>query len=69
MEQIKCPHCGEVFTIDESHYESIVKQIKDAEFLKELAKKEADFNEKLNLEKQLIHERLSSENNTLLSNK
>ena len=29
MNQIKCPRCGEVFTIDESDYESIVRQIKD----------------------------------------
>lgn len=34
--QIKCPHCGEVFTIDESSYDSIVKQIRDHEFEEEL---------------------------------
>ena len=32
LNQIKCPHCGEVFTIDESDYESIVRQIRDHEF-------------------------------------
>lgn len=69
MEQIKCPHCGEVFTIDESQYESIAKQIKDAEFSKELSKKEADYNEKLKLEKELIHEKLVSDNKSLLSDK
>lgn len=69
MEQIKCPHCGEVFTIDESHYDSIVKQIKDAEFKKELNKKEAEYNEKLKLENQLVQERLASENKSLLSDK
>lgn len=36
MQQIKCPKCGEVFTIDESSYEVIVGQIKNAEFKKEL---------------------------------
>ena len=32
MEKIKCPHCGEQFTIDESGYAAIVSQIKDKEF-------------------------------------
>ncbi|MFI3260504.1 MAG: DUF2130 domain-containing protein [bacterium] len=36
MNNIKCPTCGEVFVVDESGYQSIVKQIKDAEFEKEL---------------------------------
>ena len=29
MEQIRCPHCGVVFTIDKSGYAAIVSQIKD----------------------------------------
>lgn len=36
MNEIKCPNCGTIFQIDESDYESIVKQIKDKEFEKEL---------------------------------
>ena len=28
MNQIKCPKCGEVFTIDESSYNEILSQIK-----------------------------------------
>ena len=32
MNEIKCPNCGEVFQIDESNYDSIVKQIKDSEY-------------------------------------
>ncbi len=36
MNEIKCPNCGTVFQIDESDYESIVKQIRDKEFDKEL---------------------------------
>ena len=34
MQQIKCPKCGELFTIDESGYAAIVKQVHDAEFEK-----------------------------------
>ena len=43
MNQIKCPNCGEVFTIDESSYESIVKQIRDQEFSKQIAERERQF--------------------------
>ncbi len=51
MNQIKCPHCGETFTIDESNYNSIVKQIRDHEFYAELKRKEEDYNVRLKLEK------------------
>lgn len=40
MNEIKCPNCGEVFTIDENAYASIVKQIRDNEFQSELAQRE-----------------------------
>lgn len=36
MNEIKCPQCGTVFQISETNYESIVKQIKDKEFEKEI---------------------------------
>ena len=32
----KCPNCGTVFKIDENEYQSIVKQIRDKEFEKEI---------------------------------
>lgn len=41
MSEIKCPKCGEVFTVDESGYAAIVSQIKDAEFHKELCERAA----------------------------
>ena len=37
MNEIKCPKCGTVFQISESNYESIVKQIRDKEFDKEIS--------------------------------
>ncbi|MBP5678398.1 MAG: DUF2130 domain-containing protein [Bacilli bacterium] len=40
MNQIKCPNCGEVFQIDEKDYQSIVKQIHDQEFEKEMSVRE-----------------------------
>lgn len=36
MAEIKCPKCGEVFSVDESEYNAIVKQIKDKTFKDEL---------------------------------
>jgi len=36
MNEIKCPHCGKVFKIDENEYESIVKQIRDNELDREI---------------------------------
>jgi len=36
MNEIKCPNCHTVFQIDEQDYESILKQVRDHEFEKEL---------------------------------
>ena len=41
MKEIKCPHCGELFTIDESGYAAIVGQVRDEEFHRELKQREA----------------------------
>lgn len=36
MSEIKCPHCGTLFQIDESDYGKIVSQVRDKEFSKEM---------------------------------
>ena len=41
MQEIKCPNCGEVFTVDEQSYDSIVKQVRDKEFTKEIQERES----------------------------
>ena len=41
--ELKCPNCGTVFQIDEQDYESIVKQIRDKEFEKEINLREAQY--------------------------
>ena len=47
MQEIKCPKCGEVFTVDESGYAAIVKQVHDKEFNAEIQRREESFiNEK-----------------------
>lgn len=43
MQEIKCPKCGEVFQVDESGYASIIKQVRDKEFSKEIQEREKQF--------------------------
>ena len=49
MQEIRCPHCGEVFQVDASGYAQIAQQVRDEEFqkeldrrVKELAERQAD---------------------------
>ncbi len=69
MNEIKCPNCGKVFQIDESSYESIVKQIRDHEFEKEINEREKQYlNEKesaIKLAESKISEKLQEEINKL----
>lgn len=46
MQQIRCPKCGEVFAVDETGYNQIARQVRDAEFSKELARREGELLEK-----------------------
>ena len=39
MNTIKCPKCGEVFSVDENSYALILKQVRDEEFSKEVKEK------------------------------
>lgn len=43
MNEIKCPKCGTIFKIDEQDYDSIVKQIKDKEFMREINLREEQY--------------------------
>lgn len=43
MKEIKCPHCGKAFTIDEAGYESILKQVRDEEFYTEIDLRQEQF--------------------------
>ena len=36
MKELKCPKCGNVFSVDEAEYASIVNQVKTAEFQSEV---------------------------------
>ena len=39
MAEIRCPHCGEAFTVDETEYAQIIKQVRDAEFERDIAER------------------------------
>lgn len=43
MNEIKCPHCGKSFTIDETSYETILKQVRDDEFHKQIKEREEQY--------------------------
>ena len=43
MNEIKCPKCGTVFQINESDYDSIVKQIRNKEFIHEIELREKQY--------------------------
>ncbi len=60
MNQIRCPHCGEIFTIDETNYNSIVKQIRDHEFKEEMDRRLKEMQSAMESRMELI----SSKNQT-----
>ena len=50
MADIKCPHCGKVFKIDESAYTEIISHIKEEEIQKAVLAKEKELKERQALE-------------------
>ena len=42
MQEIKCPKCGEVFQVDKTGYNQIVRQVRDKEFSNELERREKE---------------------------
>ena len=53
MNEIKCPHCGEMFTVDENAYASILQQVRNDEFEKELARRIHETEEKMKVSSEL----------------
>ena len=69
MNQIKCPNCGKEFTIDESSYESIVKQIRDHQFNEEISIREKQFNDNLETRLKLAKAEADTSNQKIISEK
>ncbi len=56
MPEIKCPNCEKVFTVDESGYAQILKQVRDAEFEKEIKQREDADLKMARLEQERTHQ-------------
>ena len=67
MAEIKCPHCNKVFQVDESGYAAILSQVKDAEFHRELERREAELKDKQKTEEALIREQEESKRKQALA--
>jgi hypothetical protein len=47
MAELKCPHCGQAFTVDDAELSSIISQIRDEEFNKDLEKRIEELEENM----------------------
>ena len=52
MRELKCPKCGNVFSVDEADYASIVNQVKGAEFDAEVSRRIAELHKQHQAEEQ-----------------
>ena len=52
MKELRCPKCGNVFTVDEADYASIVSQVKNAEFNDEVARRIEELHKQLKAQQQ-----------------
>ena len=46
MNEIKCPHCGKTFQVDENDYAQIASQVRNEAFHQELEKSQRALEEK-----------------------
>ena len=61
MAELKCPHCGQAFTVDDTELSSIVKQIRDKEFEKDLNTRINDLEKHLTEKHELEMEKKESD--------
>ncbi len=47
MAELKCPHCGQVFTVDDAELGMLIKQIRDSEFDRDVSKRLAEIEEQM----------------------
>ena len=62
MTELRCPHCGQVFTVDENELDSIVSQIRDSEFKQDVDAKVREAVEHLKKEHKLEMENIRAKN-------
>lgn len=61
MAELKCPHCGQAFTVDDTELSSIMSQIRDKEFNKDLDKRISELERNMAEKHQLELEALRNE--------
>lgn len=63
MKELKCPHCGNVFTVDENDYAALLGQVRNAEFETELSRRihELEQNQQAKMAAQLQMEKAQSQ--------
>lgn len=61
MQEIKCPNCGQVFTVDESGYAQIAQQVRDHEFSVELERRAKELAERKDSEIAALEAKRDSE--------
>ncbi len=69
MQEIRCPKCGEVFQVDATGYEQIVRQVRDKEFAEELKYREKELESKRAQELELIRLQEEKEYNESITKK
>ena len=69
MKELKCPHCGQIFQVDEADYACIVNQVKNNEFEAEVARRIEDLNEKNKTEHELATAKTEKNYQSLLNKK
>lgn len=61
MAELKCPHCGQAFTVDDTELSSIITQIRDSEFNRDLHERIAEMQENWEQKHELELRSLESE--------
>ena len=69
MNELKCPHCGQVFQVDEADYASIVSQVKNAEFDREIARRLQELDQRHRTELELATTKAEQNFQTQLNRK
>ena len=60
MKELKCPHCGSTFTVDEADYALLLSQVKNAEFETELSRRLHEMEQSQQMKQQLREQQLQS---------
>ena len=69
MSEIKCPSCGQVFTVDETDYAAIVQQVRNHEFERSIQEREQLMIREREQAIQLTQEKLATQSQRELSQK